>query len=68
MDERDPDKNGDDGWAGVLYYNPEDRRTFVPRKYGIGVTINFGTLAGKIIGALMVMAISAIIIWGRSHH
>ena len=34
---------------GSFYYNPNDPSLFIEKRYGIGWTINLGTLAGKII-------------------
>jgi uncharacterized membrane protein len=31
----------DSAWRGILYYNPDDRALFVPKRYGIGYTLNF---------------------------
>ncbi|WEK54662.1 MAG: DUF5808 domain-containing protein [Candidatus Cohnella colombiensis] len=40
----------DEYWAnGFTYHNPHDRSLMVPKRVGIGETINTGTLAGKII-------------------
>ena len=32
----------DDAWRGVFYSNPEDRALLVPKRFGIGYTLNFG--------------------------
>lgn len=40
----------DEYWGnGFTYHNPKDRSLFVEKRVGIGMTINTGTLAGKII-------------------
>lgn len=40
----------DEYWGnGFTYHNPRDRSLFVEKRVGIGMTINTGTLAGKII-------------------
>ncbi|WP_227013759.1 hypothetical protein [Paenibacillus psychroresistens] len=40
----------DEYWAnGFSYHNPLDRTILVPKRVGIGLTINTGTLTGKII-------------------
>jgi uncharacterized membrane protein len=31
----------DEGWKGVFYSNPNDSALFVPKRYGIGYTLNF---------------------------
>jgi uncharacterized membrane protein len=32
----------EEGWNGIFYSNPDDPALFVPKRYGIGYTINFG--------------------------
>ena len=45
---------GDDRyWYGLFYYNPDDPDPFVPKRYGLGWTINFGHPQGKLIAALI---------------
>ena len=35
-------------WAGgIIYNNPADERVVVPKRYGLGTTINYGRPAGK---------------------
>ena len=60
--------NDDRHWiGGILYYNPADRRTMVPKKVGIGTTTNLATPAGKafeIFAILcLVIAVPAMCIW-----
>jgi uncharacterized membrane protein len=31
----------DEGWKAVFYSNPDDPALFVPKRYGIGYTLNF---------------------------
>ena len=31
-------------YGGVFYNNPDDRALFVPKRYGLGWTLNFGHL------------------------
>ncbi|WP_127531349.1 DUF5808 domain-containing protein [Paenibacillus kobensis] len=52
----------DEYWAnGFTYHNPNDSAVFVPKRVGIGSTINTGTLAGKIMaGAIVVLLAGAI--------
>jgi uncharacterized membrane protein len=35
--------SSDQGWFcyGAIYYNPEDERSIVPRRSGLGSTVNF---------------------------
>ncbi len=34
--------------GGVIYNNPDDPDLFVPKRFGIGMTVNFGRPAGKL--------------------
>lgn len=54
--EHDPD--GDSYWSnGFTYHNPEDKRVLVPKRVGIGETLNTGTRTGKwVFGGLIGMA------------
>ncbi len=55
-------KNDDSLWkAGVAYWNKNDPRIMVPKRFGVGYTINFAHPAGKVILALII-AIPTIII------
>jgi uncharacterized membrane protein len=31
----------EEGWNGIFYSNPDDPALFVPKRYGIGYTLNF---------------------------
>ena len=42
---------------GSFYYNPNDPSLFIEKRYGIGWTINLGTLAGKIIMIITLLCI-----------
>ena len=35
-------KPADKAWSGPFYSNPDDSSLFVPKRYGIGYTLNFG--------------------------
>ena len=35
-------------YGGFFYNNPDDPTIFVPRRYGLGWTVNFGNLQGKL--------------------
>jgi uncharacterized membrane protein len=38
----DDNTNNSAFWKlGIFYYNPEDKRTFLPKRFGIGWTLNF---------------------------
>ena len=32
----------DEAWKGIFYSNPDDPALFVPKRFGIGYTFNFG--------------------------
>jgi len=57
-DGRHPD---DDGlWlGGFIYNNPADKRVFVPKRLGLGLTVNWGTAGGKALYAIIVLLIVA---------
>lgn len=40
--------------GGMIYYNPDDPDPFVPKRFGIGWTVNFAHPGGKVILAVMV--------------
>ena len=44
---------------GSFYYNPNDPSVFIEKRYGIGWTINLGTLTGKIIMIITLLFIIA---------
>lgn len=47
--------------GGGIYYNPEDPAVFVPKKYGIGWTINFGRPTGWIVIGTLILIPFAIV-------
>lgn len=50
----------DEYWAnGFTYHNPQDTSIFVPKRVGMGETVNTGTLAGKLLagGTIGLMAV-----------
>lgn len=54
----------DEYWGnGFTYHNPHDRRVFVQKRIGIGMTVNTGTTAGKwFIGVTIGFAV-ALLMW-----
>ena len=67
---RELNDNADDDrhWIwGIFYYNPADRHSMVPKKAGMGTTMNLATPVGKgsaILGAVVLMVtIPAMCIW-----
>jgi len=55
--------DGDEYWSsGIAYHNPKDRRVFVEKRVGTGLTVNTGTLAGKLIlGGSLGLAAAAVL-------
>jgi uncharacterized membrane protein len=43
--------------GGLIYYNPDDPDAFIPKRYGMGWTVNFAHPAGKLILAVMIILI-----------
>ncbi len=35
-------------YGGIFYYNPDDPAMFVPRRFGLGWTVNFGNPRGRL--------------------
>lgn len=61
MSNKEPDN--EKGWIlNGLYFNPNDKRMIVPRRRGSGITVNFGSIGGMIVGILILAAIIAIIV------
>lgn len=55
----------DAAWKyGLFYYNPDDKRTSVPKRVGKGTTANLATLRGKVAIAVNVVAIVSILLVG----
>lgn len=46
----------EDGWKGIFYVNPDDPALFVPKRYGIGWTLNFGNSWSWVVLALILIA------------
>lgn len=47
-----------DSWKlGVLYYNPEDTRMFLPKKTGLGFTINFARPISVMFTMLLILIV-----------
>ncbi len=53
----------DEYWAnGFTYHNPNDKSILVPKRIGIGETINTGTVAGKLIAGGVIALMATVII------
>ncbi len=54
--------NEDDCWYWlVFYYNPQDKRLFVPKRTGLGWTLNFGRPLSVVIFLLFLIGLVALI-------
>lgn len=59
----------DNAWKGVFYSNPDDRSLFVPKRCGIGYTVNFGHPLGWVVFVfILVMAVLPLLLtWSMVH-
>jgi uncharacterized membrane protein len=50
-------------YAGVFYNNPDDPALFVPKRFGLGWTLNFGHPQAKLvlIGVLVVILVTSLL-------
>jgi uncharacterized membrane protein len=49
----------DDAWSGIFYSNHDDPAVFVPKRYGIGYTLNFGNPWSWFVLVLIFAAVAA---------
>ena len=60
-------QDDDDNWIfGMFYYNPNDTRLNVEKRFGYGGTVNIAHPAGKvimIISALIIIALIGLLVW-----
>ena len=50
-----------DSWKrGVFYYNPLDRRLFLPKRSGLGITVNFANPLSIVITGVLVVLIAGL--------
>jgi uncharacterized membrane protein len=59
-------KDNPNHWRlGIFYVNRQDRRFLVPKRHGIGMTLNFGHLgAWVIIGVIVLLLLSRLFTLG----
>ena len=61
IDESKPNRTNDDEqhWKNGIYNNPDDPRVWVPKRYGVGYTLDTGSRKGKrfFIGTLIAVGI-----------
>ena len=43
------------GWKGIFYFNPDDPALLVPKRFGIGYTLNFGNPWSWVVLALILL-------------
>ena len=56
-------RSGAEFWrGGVFYVNPDDPALFVPKRYGIGYTLNFGNRWSWFVMALILLLVALPII------
>jgi uncharacterized membrane protein len=59
--EEDESKKDPSHWKmGLFYFNMKDKRLFVPKRFGIGLTLNFGNPGAFLIAAFLIV----LICWG----
>jgi uncharacterized membrane protein len=59
---RPRERSGVEFWRGVFYINPDDPALFVPKRYGIGYTLNFGNRWSWFVMALILLLVALPII------
>ena len=60
-----PKDNSNHWRLGIFYFNRADRRLLVPKRHGVGMTLNFGHLAAwVIIGVIIVLLVSRLLTRG----
>jgi len=52
----------DEEWTGMFYSNPKDPALFVPKRFGIGYTLNFGNPMSWVVLALVFALVSVPVI------
>jgi Family of unknown function (DUF5808)/Bacterial PH domain len=66
MDESKPNQTNDDEqhWKNGIYNNPDDPRVWVPKRYGVGYTLNTGSRKGKrfFVGTLIAVGIILLVV------
>jgi len=48
----------DDKWKGIFYSDPDDPALLVPKRFGIGYTLNFGNPWSWVVLALILLAVA----------
>ena len=56
-----PEVDDDECWVfGMFYYNPQDNRSMIPKRFGIGSTVNMAKPAGKITALILIISVASI--------
>ena len=56
IDKQEPDIKGDHWKLGIIYYNKDDSRFFVPKRSGLGLTINHARIGLSILLYALIIA------------
>ena len=60
----------EDSWRGIFYSNPDDPALLVPKRFGIGYTLNFGNPWAMAVLAFvflfLLLAVALPIIWSNA--
>ena len=64
---RSSEKPPEEGWSGAFYSNPNDPALFVPKRYGIGYTLNFSNPWSWIVLALILATVAVPIIFSVTY-
>lgn len=54
-------KPPDEGRNGILYSNPDDASLWVPKRYRIGYTLNFGNPGSSVLGLILVLILAPVL-------
>jgi hypothetical protein len=64
---RPGEKPPEEGWSGPFYSNPDDSALWVPKRYGIGYTLNFGNPWCWIVVALLLAMLAVPLVLAAMH-
>jgi uncharacterized membrane protein len=65
---RQPPPN-ENAWRGVFYYDPADPSLFVPKRFGIGYTLNFANpWSWVVLGLIFVVVLLPVVLTAISLH
>ena len=59
----------DEAWRGIFYINRNDPALFVPKRFGIGYTLNFGnSWSWAVLALILIVVALPFILAGRAVH